>query len=92
MTNQSQTDLVIDRYGGIQRMSDLTGHPVERIRNWRRVGRIPQQEHLSILQTAQRHNVQLLPHDLVAYLITELLAAAQASDSTMPGGQPDIAA
>jgi hypothetical protein len=92
MTNQTQADLVIERFGGIQRMSELTDNPVERIRNWRRAGRIPQLQHLPILLVAQHNRIQLLPHDLIAYLTTQLLAAAQASDSTMPGGQPDIAA
>lgn len=88
MTNQSQADLVIDRFGGIQRMSELTGHPAERIRNWKRAGRIPQPEHLPILLVAQANDVQLLPHDLVTYLVTELLAAAQAGDSTTTGTCP----
>ncbi len=92
MSEQSQADLVIDRFGGIARMSELTGRPVERIRNWRRVGRIPQTDHLDLLKIARAGGIQLLPHDLVAYLITELLAAAEASDSTTPAAQADVAA
>lgn len=92
MTNQTQAELVLERFGGYAAMSEATGFSEQTIRNWIRAGTIPQKHHLDLLKAAQRRSVQLLPHDLVSYLITELLAAAQAGDSTTPVDTADVAA
>ena len=91
MTQQTQAALVLERFGGYQPMSEMTGFSEQTIRNWVREGTVPQKHHLKILRGAQLHGVKLLPHDLVAYLVTALIAAAPAGDSPMPGDQPDIA-
>lgn len=91
MTEQTQAALVLERFGGYQPMSEMTGFSEQTIRNWVRVGHVPQKHHFDVLVAARRNRIQLLPTDLVAHLITKLLAAAQAGDTTMPGDQPDIA-
>lgn len=92
MTNHTQASLVLERFGGYAPMSEKTGVPEQTIRNWVREGTIPQKHHLKILLDAQRARIQLLPHDLVSHLTTELIAAAQAGDSETPAAQADVAA
>lgn len=72
-------------------MAGATGFPEQTIRNWVREGTIPQKHHLKILLDAQRNSVQLLPHDLVAHLTTELIAA-NGRDSETPAAQADVTA
>lgn len=73
-------------------MSEKTGFPEQTIRNWVASGTIPQKHHMRILLVARASGVQLLPHDLVSHLITQLLAAAQAGDSTTPATTADVGA
>jgi hypothetical protein len=91
MTDQTQADLVLERFGGFAAMAEKTGFSEQTIRNWVRAKTIPQKHHLDILIAARSYGVQLLPHDLVTYLVNELIAAAQAGDSTTPGTPPVVA-
>jgi hypothetical protein len=91
MAHQTQAELVLERFGGYAAMAEKADFAEQSIRNWVRVGTIPQKHHLKILTAAQVHGVQLLPHDLVSYLVTNLIAGP-ASGSTMPDEGSDIAA
>ncbi len=45
------------------------------IRNWVRNGFIPQQHHQTLLDSAQRDGLPLVPHDFVQYLYVPAIAA-----------------
>jgi hypothetical protein len=66
---------IIEKFGGVQKMSDITGHPYGRIDGWLRGGVIPEKYRYHLLVIAKREGIAHTPWDYIAHLVDIRIAA-----------------
>lgn len=62
---------IVEKFGGRQRMSELTGHPYTRIDGWIRGGTIHDRYRPGLLAVAKANNIPHTPWDYIAHLVNE---------------------
>jgi hypothetical protein len=76
---QTQAERIIEKFGGVQRMVELTGHPEHRMYNWLRTGFIPEKYRQGLVDTAHRLGIDHTPFDYIAYMVVPRGALATAA-------------
>lgn len=75
-TARDATVAIIDgRFGGVTKMSRVTGHPISRIASWKIGGVIPEKYRPGLVRVAQSCGIPHTPFDYIAYMVVLQCAA-----------------
>lgn len=66
---------VIEKFGGVARMAELTGIVDKTIRSWLVSGVIPEKYRYGLLVIAREHSIAMTPSDYVNYMVDLKIAA-----------------